>query len=127
MSGAICPDCGETWFERDPKGKGAEPSRCTVCGWRGDLGELGRKIMAWTGDEGPSLKQLKEIGKLFFVRVWLTDGASDDITFEVIEALEVNGAQGKNRLVFVQMDRKPTDAQIAAVRRIAGVRDVEVV
>jgi hypothetical protein len=106
---------------------GAEPSRCTVCGWRGDLGSLGRKIMSWTDDEGPSLKDLKAAGKLFFVRVWLADGAPDDISFEVIEALEINGAQTKDKLVFVQMDRKPTDAQIAAVRRIAGVRDVEVV
>lgn len=127
MSGAICPDCGEAWFERDPKGTGDEPSRCTVCGWRGDLGSLGRKIMAWTDDEGPSLKQLKEIGKLFFVRAWLSAGASDDVSFDIMDALEVNGAQPKAGLVFVQMDRKPTDAQIAAVRRIAGVRDVEVV
>jgi hypothetical protein len=124
MSGVFCPTCMEGDLCRREGGEGKDPVECDLCGWRGDRSGLGS---TWPmAPEGPSLRELKKAGKLFYVWVEF-DGDPGDATFDVMEALGATGASGGGRIVHLTMETRPTEDQISEVRAVAGVREVRVV
>ena len=129
----MCPDCGQAWFKRVTEGKAIVKlpfDQCTICGWIGNMLELGRKIP--TQDMWSSLaeeKAKKEAGKLFFVRVYFNKEPGDK-TFDVMEAIDSHGASNSNsakkQAIILRVEKRPTDEQLANVKKISGVVAVEV-
>lgn len=118
MSGACCPDCSETWFQGPP-----EKSHGTVCGWEGDLSQLPR---AWPAEEadGPSLHDLRQAGRLCFVRVTFDPVRMDDALSAVMRRLGVQGASLTGPRARMQLDARPSDETLAALAGIPGVLGV---
>ncbi len=114
----MCPDCSEMWLEGPP-----EQMHCTICGWEGDGRELGR---TWPmEDEGPSKRDLKLAGKLFTVRVWFEKG-KDDAVYDAMEILGINGADTTGGRLRAELESRPTDETLSALRAFPGVAKVTV-
>ena len=124
MSGAFCPYCSDGNFKK-ADGK----DQCQMCGWKGKLDE---QFRSWLTEEvTESLakdRALKKAGKLVYLRIYHEAGA--DIQFNIIDVLKVNGcgnapSDGKD-CVIARMDKKPTSAMLAKLKKMKGVEKVEV-
>ncbi len=122
----MCPDCHEMWLKANPSGKGRQPIICEICGWTGDGAKLPRKIPMHDGREGPSKRALKLAGRLFFVRIECARQPSDRLIDGIMKTLHLTGLSISKRIV-VELPARPDDAQVEALRKLRGVRKVEVV
>ncbi|MFC1774902.1 hypothetical protein ACFLZN_01140 [Nanoarchaeota archaeon] len=138
MSGPICPDCGSFDIKDLDKGR----QKCGFCGWEGP--GRGRKILSPEGFEHyhkihEENQKLRDEGKLFFLRIFLSPKAKDDVTDVILESLESNpdsslrGVGGSKReydeskpYFLVKYHKKPSEELIEKLMNIEGVVDVKV-
>ncbi len=120
MSGACCPDCGEYWLEGPP-----DRATCAICGWTGDTGPLGR---SWPVDDpdAPDLRALKLAGKLYFVKIRFDEKLNEDVVFDVMEVLGLDGASHSGGRMILQLPARPDDATLGRLRAVKGVLDLSV-
>ena len=132
MSGPICPDCNFYDFEEVSTLTGKK-IRCTFCGWEG--GPLPRKILSsgmlndFAKDHNIRRK-LKEEGKLFFLRVYVTDDEDrqDDMLFEIMEMCNLtsmSGARGNPPYFFIEFHEQKPEEMVRKVKSIKGVKKVK--
>lgn len=132
----MCPDCGQWDFKRVDAGPcfGSLKSpydQCQFCGWIGNAADLGRKIPTEeTLDHLSADRDLKRQGKLFFVRVYLKNGASDDVDFEILDILNANGASSSASAGIpgfkIRLDSRPNDELLVKARAVKGIERIEV-
>lgn len=132
----MCPDCGQWDFKRVEAGPcfGGLKSpydQCQFCGWIGQADELGSKML--TREMLLQLafdRDMKQQGKLFFVRAYLKNGAPDDADFEVIEILGAGGSSSSYSAGIagfkIRLDSKPSDDFLTKARAVKGIERIEV-
>lgn len=133
MSGPICPDCSQSYFERVTGGKQIVPppfDRCTFCGWIGDVAELGRKELVPQMEHDLSDERaLKGQGAFFYVRVYFKEkpGETADKVREILSAHGGSNSHSAGKHTeMIYVGKKPTAEQLKKIKAISGVILVEV-
>ncbi len=132
MQAKLCPDCLNPFLEVVLKKD--ERYKCSICGWSGSL--AGRPEVFVSPEMEQAMRKklaLKKAGRLFNVRVWiktLTEGGADKLIRELAslfgsEDYAVDG-EGKERVLRIESEGKPTPLFIQKVKGVHGVMNVEV-
>ena len=132
MQAKLCHDCLNPFLEVVLKKD--ERYKCSLCGWSGSL--AGRPEVFVSPEMEQSMRRKlaqKKAGKLFNVRVWihtLTVSGADKLVKELAILLAsadyaVDG-DGKERVIRIESEGKPSAAFIQKLKGVHGVMNVDV-
>ena len=136
MSGAMCPDCGQSDFKHVTAGPcfGSLKSpydQGQMCGWIGRLERLPRKMPTMemleqlSGD-----RDLKKQNALFFVRGYLKKDASNDSEFMLMHVLGARSSSSSSSAgisgFLMRLESRPSEESLAKAKTIIGIERIEV-
>jgi hypothetical protein len=129
MSSASCPDCG-CQFLRAKENKTSQANAfCDLCGWEGRINFEFREELTEEGYARCDHKlQLKEEGKLFFIRFFPADPKEfEDGMDEIMRILGINSYKNsESGYSHVQQSQRPTEELLVKLRSVKGIAKVTV-
>lgn len=136
MSGPICPDCIMFDIEPYTDDSGNRRNRCTFCGWQGDAlprKSLSQEQLRSYGVEQRRMREQRDEGKLFFVRIFVE---SEDVLEEELDLCEslmehldletLNGPYHDPPYFFNKVQKRPSKRILKRIMALPGVVDITV-
>lgn len=131
MSGPICQRCGCPYLRSiDESSLGKDPAQCGYCGWKGDVS---KSMRAWLTPEmsrkwSERMERLRA-GTLVLVRIRVDPKADMTLSMDIMMVLGLDSMSHDvgTDMIVVELERRPSDAQVDRLRSLAGVLGVEVV
>ena len=129
MSGPTCPDCGCQHLQDEGGIWNKHKVHCTICGWKGKVDpDLRMELTTHGYSKCDELSARREKGHLFYLRIYYRKEKAKDAATDILYD-ELGVSEWRIRpegYLVAMMTERPSDAILARISSIKGIKDVTV-